>query len=325
MFRSDIDVITALKTIMVDSWTGLWILPVSLAAFVFTGALMLAFSLSRTQPLTFRAIARYVFPPEFFRSSHSRVDLILFILNEIVWGPLLSLCAMILVGIDVHGLLVHYLGAHPAVLHASWAIFTSQFLTAYLSGEFAYYLVHRLMHAYPLMWSTHRPHHSAELLTFLTSGRNHPLERVLLMIFTSCIGGITTGALLYGTGGVWHPALPAAFLASGIVTSIMDKYHHSHLPVSFGPLNHVFLSGHMHQIHHSAELEHRDKNFGLTLSLFDLIFGTLYIPRADEKCRFGLCESEIGNNNPHKRVRDVYLEPFSYAWRALTKRRGITE
>ena len=80
--------------------------------------------------------------------------------------------------------------------------------------------------------------------------------------------------------------------------------------MSFGPLDHVFMSARMHQIHHSAEIHHRDKNFGGTMSLFDWIFGTAYRPARDEQFRLGMSPDEIGVNNPHRSLRALYAEPF---------------
>jgi len=73
----------------------------------------------------------------------------------------------------------------------------------------------------------------------------------------------------------------------------------------------------MHQIHHSAEVRHRDKNFSVTLGLFDWIFGTMYIPEKGEVYRWGLNEEELGDKNPHLRLKDFYLEPFQRMWMSL--------
>ena len=44
----------------------------------------------------------------------------------------------------------------------------------------------------------------------------------------------------------------------------------------------------MHQIHHSDNPVHYDKNYGVSLAIWDWIFGTLYIPARDETVQFGL-------------------------------------
>jgi sterol desaturase/sphingolipid hydroxylase (fatty acid hydroxylase superfamily) len=43
-----------------------------------------------------------------------------------------------------------------------------------------------------------------------------------------------------------------------------------------------------HQVHHSTDPKHFDKNMGYCLSIFDWLFGTLYIPKKDEKLSYGL-------------------------------------
>jgi hypothetical protein len=50
------------------------------------------------------------------------------------------------------------------------------------------------------------------------------------------------------------------------------------------------------------------------LSIWDWMFGTLYLPVKGETYRWGLNEEEIGANNPHMSVRALYLEPMRHAW-----------
>ncbi len=79
----------------------------------------------------------------------------------------------------------------------------------------------------------------------------------------------------------------------------------------------------MHQLYHSAEDRHHDRNFGSLLSLFDLLLGTLYLPKRGEDFRWGLNERELGSNNPHARLGSFYGEPFLNAWRVLTGRQVV--
>jgi sterol desaturase/sphingolipid hydroxylase (fatty acid hydroxylase superfamily) len=309
-----------LKAVITFSAKDSLILAGSIFAFAVFGALMFAFAQEDGEKRSVTKLAKYIFPPEIYKSPNTRVDLIVFIFSKIFWGPLVvALMTLVAVAVATQNALIYFFGERPPIMHESWQVFWSQFSVSYLSGEFSIYLAHRLMHTNKVLWSFHRPHHSAEVLTFLTGNRNHPLETLLFVIFGALIGGVSTATLLYSTGTAMHPALPAALLVISAFAGMMDKLQHSHLRLSFGPLNFVFQSAHMHQIHHSAESVHRDKNFGATSSLFDWIFGTIYIPKTQEKYRLGLSENEIGNENPHKLVRDVYLEPFVYASRALRR------
>ena len=83
---------------------------------------------------------------------------------------------------------------------------------------------------------------------------------------------------------------------------------HSHFWISYGPvLSHVFISPAQHQIHHSADKKHWDKNFGGTFALWDWLFGTLYIPRKKEDLTFG-----IGRESEWEfpSVWSLYAKPF---------------
>ena len=49
---------------------------------------------------------------------------------------------------------------------------------------------------------------------------------------------------------------------------VMDFVRHIHLKISFGPLvNQIILCPHSHQLPHSTNLKHFDKNLGLMLSV----------------------------------------------------------
>ena len=54
---------------------------------------------------------------------------------------------------------------------------------------------------------------------------------------------------------------------------------HSHMWIAFrGVLGRIFVSPAHHQVHHSGNPKHFNKNFGSCLALWDWMFGTLYVP-----------------------------------------------
>ena len=64
---------------------------------------------------------------------------------------------------------------------------------------------------------------------------------------------------------------------------------HSHVAMPFPRwLSYVLVSPHMHQVHHSVEERHHDRNFATVFALWDWAFGTLYLPDPRERFRFGL-------------------------------------
>ena len=68
-----------------------------------------------------------------------------------------------------------------------------------------------------------------------------------------------------------------------------------------------------HQIHHSADPRHFDKNLGLFLSVWDWAFGTLWTPeRRKEALTFGL-----GAAKGHHGVVDAWVSPCREAARIV--------
>jgi hypothetical protein len=131
------------------------------------------------------------------------------------------------------------------------------------------YTFHRLQHAIPFLWAMHSFHHSANALTFVTGARHLWMERVM------------ASAIL--------PIMPILFQIPPDMLLIVSLIHFfpdtcAHLNVRFpmGRMITVLNSPQWHRIHHSVMPEHRDKNFASLLPLWDVLFGTAWIPKPDE-------------------------------------------
>src|SRR5947209_11586820 len=188
----------------------------------------------------------------------------------------------------------------------------------------ALYALHCAMHKVPLLWSIHRVHHSVEALVLPAILHTHPIEDLLVGTWMAFVGGMVGGGTLYLTGvDSIHPTVIGIFAAYGTWEVITGIFEHAHVPLSFGWLNRIFYGPVLHQIHHSAELRHRDKNLGnmFPLSIWDWMFGTLYLPEKNENYRWGLNDEEYGPSNPHLTVRDFYLEPIRRVWGIIQPRR----
>jgi hypothetical protein len=79
--------------------------------------------------------------------------------------------------------------------------------------------------------------------------------------------------------------------------------------LSFGPaIEHVLNSPAQHQIHHSDAPRHFDRNFGVNLSLWDWMFGTLYVTTSKpESLQFGIAGQ--GPERYHT-LGDLIVMPF---------------
>jgi sterol desaturase/sphingolipid hydroxylase (fatty acid hydroxylase superfamily) len=136
-------------------------------------------------------------------------------------------------------------------------------------------------------------------------------------------GGIVGGALMYVAGVDASPTAAGGLLVIGVIYHFLQEFEHSHVVFSFGKtLDTVFYSPHFHRIHHSALIQHRDKNLGFTggLCLWDRLMGTLYVPKPDEHLVYGASLSELGENNPHRTLWRFLSRPFVAAAKTLRRR-----
>lgn len=144
-----------------------------------------------------------------------------------------------------------------------------------LFGDFLEYWRHRAEHA--LVWPIHAVHHSPTEL-HAANGFGHPLQIVTSFVFVSI------PMSLIQMQGASVPALV------GLVITFMLFFIHAATEVHFGPLRYVVVDNRFHRIHHSVEERHHDKNFGITFSLWDQLFGTAYFPAKDEWPDVGLVD-----------------------------------
>ncbi len=204
--------------------------------------------------------------------------------------------------------------ANPLSGFPLWAIL----LIGFVVRDFVQWWVHRLLHRSDWLWEFHKVHHSVEEMGFAAHLRYHWMETVvyrtieyvplallgiglydffMIHLFTLAwghynhanirVGGRVSGAVVGGLLGLafafeafdlqllagWAWA-PKAFTVVGFT-----------LAGGFllGPwMPKLFNSPEMHIWHHAHDLpeDHRyGINFGITLALWDYIFGTAYVPR----------------------------------------------
>ncbi len=183
-------------------------------------------------------------------------------------------------------------------------------IVLWVPSDFTIYLMHRFFHRSSVIWPLHAVHHSAEVLTPLTTYRQHPAGLLLSTFCQSVVIGAVQGLLL-GTLGPDTPVAEIAGLNACIVVAnlALSALHHSHVWLSYGPvLEHVFISPAQHQIHHSTNPAHFDRNFGNFLAVWDWMFGTLYVIRGPEEITFGLT-GEMEKPLMTQRLSDVLWYP----------------
>ncbi len=174
------------------------------------------------------------------------------------------------------------------------------------------YWVHRLFHEIPRLWPFHAVHHSAEQLNPVTLFRKHPVYNLLASLVHSLVTGILQGLLLgLLIGKVEVATLMGVNLFYYAFNLAGANLRHTHIWLSWGPvLEHLFISPAQHQVHHSINPRHFNKNYGEVLAIWDWAFGTLYVPKQREALEFGLADMR-GNriSQPHGTLRAALVEP----------------
>lgn len=150
-----------------------------------------------------------------------------------------------------------------------------QLMLMLLIAEFGRYWFHRFSHRNPWLWRLHAVHHSPKRLYFFNAGRVHPLEKMLYIIPE------VVPFILLGTN-IECLALYVTF------NTIHGLFQHGNVNVKLGFLNYIFSMAELHRWHHSKVVAESDNNFGNNLSVWDSVFGTLYLPQGREVGELGL-------------------------------------
>jgi sterol desaturase/sphingolipid hydroxylase (fatty acid hydroxylase superfamily) len=161
----------------------------------------------------------------------------------------------------------------------------------FLAYELGYWFNHWLSHKVPVLWEFHKVHHNAEVLTPLTNFRVHPVYSFIFANILAFAAAVANGLGNYMFGDT---AFQYALSDNNIILVLFIHAYvhlqHSHLWITFqGVWGRLFCSPAHHQVHHSDDPKHFNKNFGSCLAIWDWMFGTLYVPEKQrEKLTFGL-------------------------------------
>ncbi len=182
-------------------------------------------------------------------------------------------------------------------------------LGVFLARDFTHYWTHRAFHT-RWLWAFHKVHHSAQVLVPATASRVHFLEKVVEKLSISVMVGAYAGVFWYACGGeVSRYTLFGVTYLVFILNGLAANLRHSHVWLSFGPaIEHVLNSPAQHQIHHSDAPRHFDRNFGVNLSLWDWMFGTLYVTTSKpESLQFGIGYQECDR---YRTLYGLIVNPF---------------
>jgi len=143
--------------------------------------------------------------------------------------------------------------------------------------DFLRYWMHRAAHENDALWKLHAVHHSGEQLYWLNTARFHPLEKALQMSLDSL------PFLLMAVDARVLSLYYIAYATNGF-------FQHCNVRLRYGPLNYIVGSADTHRWHHSRRPRESNANYGNTVILWDLLFGTWYLPASRDVEGLGLQE-----------------------------------
>ena len=148
-----------------------------------------------------------------------------------------------------------------------------------LVSDFMLYWNHRVFHGASL-WRYHAIHHSAEDVDWSTAYRFHPIN-------------IWFGTYLVDVLMLYAGASPAVLLYMVPFQTTMSLFVHANLNWTLGPLKYVLASPVFHRWHHTTPEEGGNRNFAPTFSLWDVLFGTFYMPAGRLPANYGVDDPQF--------------------------------
>ncbi len=153
----------------------------------------------------------------------------------------------------------------------------SQLLIFFIVLDFVQWFTHVLLHRFPFLWKFHKVHHSVKEMGFAAHLRYHWMENVLYKPLK------TFGVMILG-GFEPQQAYVVHF-----ITIAIGHLNHANIKITWGIFKYIFNNPVMHLYHHAYVLpEGRyGMNYGISLSLWDYIFNTAYVPEDSGQIEIG--------------------------------------
>jgi sterol desaturase/sphingolipid hydroxylase (fatty acid hydroxylase superfamily) len=153
----------------------------------------------------------------------------------------------------------------------------SQLLIMFLVADFIQWNVHVQLHKRNWLWKFHKVHHSVKEMGFAAQFRFHFMETIIY----KSIQYIPLAMIGFGI---------QEFFLVHMFGVFVGHLNHANVGWDYGFFKYVFNNPKMHIWHHAKALpsdREQGVNFGLTLSFWDYVFGTAYIPKDGKDIELG--------------------------------------
>ena len=169
-----------------------------------------------------------------------------------------------------------------------WAIW---FLT-FILIDLVFYVYHRCSHRIRFLWAIHMSHHSSEEMNFAVSLRQAWLGPVSKIPFFMILP-------LAGLD-------PTIIAVVGVISTLWGVVGHTQMVGKLSFVEWIFNTPSHHRVHHGANPEYIDKNFGNLLIIWDKLFGTFEPEKASVK--YGL----VNNVKTFSPIKITFMD-----WQAM--------
>ncbi len=159
----------------------------------------------------------------------------------------------------------------------------AQLLIFFVIIDFVQWFTHVLLHKFEFLWRFHKVHHSVKEMGFAAHLRYHWMENILYKPLK------TFGIMIIGG---FEPE--QAYLVHFIAIAI-GHLNHANIRITWGPFKYILNNSVMHLYHHVKALPEGRKqgiNYGISLSIWDYIFKTNYVPEDSGTIEIGFPEEE---------------------------------
>ena len=194
-------------------------------------------------------------------------------------GNILMVFALKGITLALHFYLFQFKLFNLSALIPVWALWILTFVMI----DLVFYFYHRISHRVNFLWAIHMSHHSSEEMNFAVSFRQAwfgPISKLPFFMVLPLLG--------------FDPTIIAV---AGVVSTLWGIVGHTQIVGKLGPFEWIFNTPSHHRVHHGANSQYIDKNYGNLLIIWDRMFGT-FEPE-DEPVKFGLVRN-VDTFNPTK-------------------------
>lgn len=232
-----------------------------------------------TVPFTFLLIVIEIYithrqQQKYYSAIDTRDNVLLGVVFAAIEASLGGLCLLMLIAIYNHRLI-----SAPVNVFAYW-------FSLYILEDLIYYTMHYLDHNIRVLWAGHITHHSSSEFNFsvgLRAAIFEPVEKFIFFIPLAVMG-----------------YRPIDILLIYILSQTWGTLAHTRIIKKMGFLEYILITPSHHRVHHGKNIKYLDKNFGMTIIIWDKLFGTFQKEDETEPIEFGIRKA-----TPYKSFMDV--------------------